>query len=281
MKTILVPTDFSEQADNALETACHLGSKSNAQIVLLHVIEGITNNNFKIGEDLSFESNEEEAYMRKMVELAVEELEIRKKDTRFKDKNWRSELQVGNTYYGIKNYIVENEVDMVVMGTTGAQSIEENLLGSTTEKVIRYSKCPVLTVHERQKNFDYQDIVLATSLRKYDCDCLDLVKYVQSLFKGRIHLLRVNTPNGFERDMDVQRSMEKFAKGAGLENYTINIFNDLTEEEGIIYFSDQIDADLIVMPTHGRTGLSHLLTGSIAEDVASHAQRPVLTKVVK
>jgi nucleotide-binding universal stress UspA family protein len=63
----------------------------------------------------------------------------------------------------------------------------------------------------------------------------------------------------------------------GLENYTMEIYNESTEEDGIIYFAEDIDADMIALATHGRTGLKHLLSGSIAEDVVNHAQRPVWT----
>jgi len=91
----------------------------------------------------------------------------------------------------------------------------------------------------------------------------------------------VNTPGDFQRDYVVKEYMEKFAKKLGLKNYTINIFNDITEEDGIIYFAESIDADLIAMATHGRTGFAHVLAGSIAEDVVGHAKRPVLTFVVK
>ncbi len=75
--------------------------------------------------------------------------------------------------------------------------------------------------------------------------------------------------------------MEAFAKKLQLKNYTINVFNDLTEEEGIVYFADSINADLIAMATHGRTGFAHVLAGSIAEEVVSHSKRPVLTFVIK
>jgi nucleotide-binding universal stress UspA family protein len=75
--------------------------------------------------------------------------------------------------------------------------------------------------------------------------------------------------------------MEDFAKKLKLTNYTINVFNDVSEEEGIIYFADSINADMIAMATHGRTGFAHVLAGSIAEDVVSHSKRPVLTFVTK
>jgi nucleotide-binding universal stress UspA family protein len=64
-----------------------------------------------------------------------------------------------------------------------------------------------------------------------------------------------------------------------LSNYTLSIFNDLSEEEGIIHFAEAVNADLIAMATHGRTGFAHVLVGSIAEDVVNHARKPVLTFV--
>jgi len=66
-----------------------------------------------------------------------------------------------------------------------------------------------------------------------------------------------------------------------LKNYTINVYNDLTAEEGIIRFSDSVNADMIAMATHGRTGFAHVIAGSVAEEVLGQAKRPVLTFVVK
>ena len=73
--------------------------------------------------------------------------------------------------------------------------------------------------------------------------------------------------------------MQNFARKLNLENYTMNVFSDRSEEEGILHFASGINADLIAMATHGRTGFAHVLVGSIAEDVVNHAGRPVLTYV--
>jgi hypothetical protein len=107
------------------------------------------------------------------------------------------------------------------------------------------------------------------------------VKRTQQLYNSTIHLVRINTPGDFQRDKVVKEYMNKFAKSLQLKNFTINVYNDLNEEEGILYFADSIDADLIAMATHGRTGFAHVLAGSIAEDVVNKAKRPVLTFVVK
>jgi hypothetical protein len=79
----------------------------------------------------------------------------------------------------------------------------------------------------------------------------------------------------------VKEIMERFAKKLCLKNYTLNVFNDLSEEEGIIHFANSINADLIALATHGRTGFAHVIAGSIAEDVANHSRKPVLTYVTK
>jgi nucleotide-binding universal stress UspA family protein len=108
-----------------------------------------------------------------------------------------------------------------------------------------------------------------------------VVRATQKLYDATIHLVRINTPGNFQRDVVVKKYMQDYAKKLQLKNFTINVFNDVSEEEGIIYFADSIDADLIAMATHGRTGFAHVLAGSIAEDVVSHSKRPVLTFVTQ
>jgi nucleotide-binding universal stress UspA family protein len=66
-----------------------------------------------------------------------------------------------------------------------------------------------------------------------------------------------------------------------LKNYTANVFSDFSEEDGIIDFATSVNADMIAMATHGRSGFAHVLAGSIAEDVVNHSSKPVLTFVTK
>ncbi|MDH5597867.1 MAG: universal stress protein, partial [Cyclobacteriaceae bacterium] len=64
-------------------------------------------------------------------------------------------------------------------------------------------------------------------------------------------------------------------------NYTVNVYNAAYEDEGVIHFAEKIKADMIALGTHGRTGLQHLISGSIAEDIVNHAQRPIWTLCIK
>ena len=282
MKKILVPTDFSKISITALEVATEIAKKSGAEITVLHVVEEATPSSYNItGEWQTNEDWSDKLFTLKLLEKAKGQLEKLVLDPRFSAVKVIGELRLGNAYHGMRTIITENKVDLVVMGTSGKSKLEEMIIGSNTERVVRHSKCPVLSVHKKPAKVDFKNIVYATAMHKDEEVFTKIIKRTQQLYNSTIHLLRVNTPGDFQRDYVVREYMEKFAKKQGLKNYTINIFNDITEEEGIIYFAETIDADLIAMATHGRTGFAHVMAGSIAEDVVGHAKRPVLTFVVK
>jgi nucleotide-binding universal stress UspA family protein len=193
----------------------------------------------------------------------------------------KQQLRLGNPFHGMRETITDYNVDLVVMGTTGRSKLEEMIIGSNTEKVIRHSNCPVLTIHGKTGKNEFKNIVYATSLIDEEGEFAAIVKKTQSLYDATVHVVRINTPENFQADVVVKNVLDGFAKKTKLKNYTLNIFNDYSEEEGIIHFADSIDADLIAMSTHGRTGFAHVIGGSIAEDVANHSSRPVLTYVTK
>jgi hypothetical protein len=167
------------------------------------------------------------------------------------------------------------------MGSKGASGFEEVLIGSNTEKIVRHARCPVLTVKSKVNIDDVHDIVFATSFREEDSHVAEEIMKLQEVFKAKLHLVRVNTPNNFETTRKLMARAEAFVKENKISNYTINIYNDKVEEDGIIFFAQDINADLIALATHGHSGLVHLLSGSIAEDVVNHAKRPVWTFRIK
>jgi nucleotide-binding universal stress UspA family protein len=202
-------------------------------------------------------------------------------DPRFAAVEINGELKIGNPYHGMRTIITEHQPDLVVMGTRGHSDLEEMIIGSNTERVVRHMGCPVLTLHRKPADADFKDIVYATSMSEDEEPFVQVVKRIQKIYDSTIHLVRINTPADFQRDRSVKDYMEKFAKKLGLKKYSLNVFNDLNAEEGIVYFAESIKADLICMATHGRTGFAHVLAGSIAEDVVNHSRRPVLTCVIK
>jgi nucleotide-binding universal stress UspA family protein len=282
MKNILVPTDFSKISISALEVAVEIAKKSNSEITVLHVVEEAGEGSFSIAGEWQTNTNwTDKLFTLKLLEKAKAQLEKLVLDSRFSSVKVNGELRLGNAFHGMRTIIVEQKVDLVVMGTRGRSKLEEMVIGSNTERVVRHAKCPVLSIHKKPAKINFKNIVYATAMHKDEEVFSRMIKNTQKIYDSTIHLVRINTPSDFQRDYVVRDYMEKFAKRLGLKNYTINIFNDITEEDGIIYFAESIDADLIAMATHGRTGFAHVMAGSIAEDVVGHAKRPVLTFVVK
>lgn len=282
MKKILVPTDFSKPAQIAIDVAVDIAKKANSQLILLHVIEEASGTSFNITGEVDLSGGwENKLFTMRMIERSKKQMEKVFEDVKSAGVRVKQELRVGTAFHGMRDIITEQKVDLVVMGTAGRTKVQEMIIGTNTEKVIRQSKCPVLTVHKKPSTTDFKNIVYATSMSKDEETFSRIVRSTQQLYDSTIHLVRVNTPGNFQRDAVVKKYMQDFAKRLQLKNYTINIFNDLTEEEGIIYFADSIDADLIAMATQGRTGFAHVLAGSIAEEVVSHGKRPVLTFVTR
>ncbi len=282
MKKILVPVDFSKPAMNAAEVAADIARKTGAQVILLHVIEEIVGDSVKVTGDTGVGKTwESKVYTVKLVEKAKKQLAKLAEDPRFEGVRTRTELRLGTPYHGMNAIISEQKVDLVVMGTAGRTDLESMIIGSNTEKVVRSARCPVLTVQDKPANKAFKDIVYATAMSKDEEVFSRIVRATQKVYDSTIHLVRINTPGNFQRDAVVKKYMADFAKKLQLKNFTINVFNDITEEEGIIYFAESIGADMIAMATHGRTGFAHVLAGSIAEDVVSHSKRPVLTFVTK
>lgn len=282
MKKILVPTDFSNPAKLATEVAIEIAKKASAQIVLLHVIEMPSDESFNTEGQISQSDDwEDKLFTLKLIEISKKQLSAACKTIEAGGVPATYKLKMGNPFHGIRTSVTHENADLVVMGTSGRSKLEEMIIGSNTEKVVRYAKCPVLTVHEKSSGSNFSNIVYASSLSEDEKDFSSVVLNTQELYGATIHLVRVNTPMNFKPDTVVKDAMEKFARKLNLKNYTLNVFNDLSEEEGIIHFANSINADLIALATHGRTGFAHVIAGSIAEDVANHSRKPVLTFVTK
>lgn len=282
MKKILVPTDFSKPASWALQTAINIARKVKAEITLLHVVEQPTKESFHVtGEVFSQGDWEDKLFTLKLIERNKAQLADQATEAERAGVAVRQELRMGNPYHGMKTIIADHKVDLVVMGTASRSNMEEMLVGSNTEKVIRSAACPVLTVHHGPSVVEFKNIVYATSMSANEKSFSDVIRVMQDMFDSTVHFVRINTPLNFQPDAKVKPLMENFARSTRLKNYTVSSYNDFSEEEGILHFAASVNADLVGMATHGRTGFAHALVGSIAEDVAQHARRPVLTSIIK
>jgi len=148
LKRILVPTDFSESSERALKYAVRLGRPYKAEVVVLHV--------FHLKEYLGLLSQREDidsATANQVLEAskvgAIEKLEDLVRRVSDKEVVVLPTLLIGVPFEEIVRYAGEHEVDLIVMPTHGRTGLAHFLLGSTTERVISHSVCPVLVIRTR------------------------------------------------------------------------------------------------------------------------------------
>jgi nucleotide-binding universal stress UspA family protein len=151
------------------------------------------------------------------------------------------------------------------------------LVGSNAEKVVRFASCPVLTVHENAGKFTLKNVALAVNFEDTRASFMNKLKELQQLFGFTLHIVHINTPLNFTTTYAIEEKMHKLSKKYELKNYTFTIINDYSNEEGIIRFADKTNADMIVMLTHGRKGLSYFLDGSTTSQVVNHARKPIMS----
>lgn len=185
-------------------------------------------------------------------------------------------VQQGPILSTIEKFVVKNQIDLVVMGTHGSSGVREFALGSNAEKMIRASIVPVLSIKQSPPLSTLRNIIFPTDLD--DDKGLHLeIKLLQKLLKAQLHILYINTPHHFVSDKYTEQRLKEFTKQNQFRDFTVNIYNDVDEVDGIIHFSSRFKSRIVTMSTHGRKGLNHALSGSIAEDVVNHIDCPVWT----
>ena len=273
IKNILVPTDFSTQAESALKVAAQLAKKNLAKIHVLHIIE--LPNHFvdlvgsngagSVPEAIFFMEQTHKKFETIMKQDYLQEIEV------------IEAVSFENVLDGIIATSEKNDIDIIVMGSHGSSGFEELFIGSNAEKVVRTSKQPVLVVKDDCDIFEINDISYATNFDDEDKDSLIAVNEFAEMLSAKLHLVWVNTPNIFKTTLHTEKKMNNLIKDLSLKNYSLNIYNDVSVEKGIFNFANSIDAGMIGISTHGRKGISHFINGSLGEDVVNHAKRPVLT----
>ena len=274
MKKILVPVDFSQHSEYALEVAAQLAKKYNASIVALHMM-GMSE--AVLTRDDSNEVMEAMFYM-KLAE---------KRFTEFLDKPYLKGIEIETTVQNFKVFkemdriAEEVNADLILMGSHGSSGMKEVFVGSNTEKVVRTSNVPVLVIKNQAGTFSVDKMVFASDFSTEYFPAYEKARDVARLFESEFILLYVNTPDGFRKTSDMEARAYQFLSGGGQEDLdrfpSVVYYNDNTIEDGIFSYSNRNQADMIAIPTHGRRGLAHFFTGSIGEEVVNHSDIPVIT----
>ena len=274
IRKILVPTDFSIQAENALRVASDIARLHDAEINLLHMLElpmqlvdgvyGAAKS--ELPEAIFFMKLAHQKFQTMMASPFLEGIKV------------IETAEFDGAFEGIMDYAKKYEADMIVMGSHGTNGLHEFFIGSNTEKVVRNSDIPVLVIKNKHEKFEVTNFVYALDFQAENHNAFKQAIVFAKANNVTLHTLYVNTPGDFRSTHEVEAQMKKFMEEEGtVENYTLNIYNDSTVESGILHFAEMVNSGLVGIGTHGRKGLVHFLNGSLSEGLVNHANRPVIT----
>lgn len=271
MKRILIPIDFSIYSEEALKVAAKIAQSTECEIILLHMLElpHQTKDIFGSGKSIPEIMFYKDQMIKKLDDLMDADY--------LKGLNVLKAFEFEKVAEGIIDASLKNKVDLIIMGSKGTSGLEELLVGSNTEKVVRLSDIPVLVIKNTAKEFKTEKFVFASDFSNETIGAFKKVLEFSKMFHSNLMLVMICTPSSFKPTHIAKEIMADFIADFKIDNYSTHVYNDTNVENGIRNFAKTVDADIIGICTHGRTGLDHFLNGSIGEDIANHAIRPLIT----
>jgi nucleotide-binding universal stress UspA family protein len=293
-RRILCPIDFSETSPVGLAPATSIATQYGSELVLLHVL------NFPFAQIEALPPGfDVEAYYESMSDEAIQQMQALIDVDAAEFMHVTTQVERGVPSQEIVRICEENDIDLVVVPTHGRRGLSRLLLGSTAEKVVRTATCPVLTVHPGDDHaFHPETIVCATDFSDSADTALPQALDLARRYEAKLVMLHVVTlweydpgnpswrfpplPEEYQSSIveGAQQQLDtrlQEVRDAAVEIDTMLVRGFDAAAEIVRVASDEINADLIVMGTHGHTGLTHALLGSVANKVVRTFHGPVLS----
>lgn len=280
IRRILFPTDFSECAEQAFTQAAHLAERFDAELHVLNVgLPHVESANDPMG----------------FLEL-VDEAPHTQSDAAFTAETGarvvHAQVRVLSPAAGILDYASAHDIDLIVMGTHGRRGLNRLLIGSVAEEVVRLARCPVFTIRASEDApVRFERILAPVDFSAFSSVAVAYAKALAALYGARLDLLHVVEevtlpgPYGIEPMPTVTSGVADRAQEALLQ-MAAALPGEVPVEAHVLVghaARDVLDfaairhTDLVVIATHGRTGIARLLLGSVAEKVVRMAPCPVFT----
>ena len=268
MKNLLMATDLSARSDRALERAVGLARDHGARLTVIHVVD----------EDLSpILADAQEQAARQAL---GEHIDGFRDD---KGPDIAIEIVFGRAYADILALAEKTEAEMIVLGMHRDDGSREMFRGTTVERVIRTGRAPTLLVKDRVAR-PYRRVMVAVDFSVYSRRAIEFaVKFVP---EGEFHLVHaydvpfkgflygrssrsaVNEQHQAEFEQMIEGEMASFLASLGPKAPNFDtIMQEGTVREAIHRQIGRLEPDLLVIGTHGRTGVARALLGSVAEDL--------------
>lgn len=276
MKRILIPTDFSSNANKALDFAVQIARQAKAEIILLHTCD-LIDTTFKDNQTMYKEHNQI------ISDKANENLSLLKKSIDDTEKlSVHIKLYKGNVTDTILQASEELHADLIIMGTLGAAGLQEKILGSITAGIIGKTTIPVMAVPLLCEWDTPQKILLMVNNSEEQPDLSKSVFELAELFNARVYV-------AIFTDVDSAEAIDYLKDKRGVDSYEeklkIKYKNiDITSvhldghrfQETIEKYILEQRMDIVAMVTYKRTFLKSIFNRSMTKKMSYHTRIPLL-----
>ena len=274
MRKILVPTDFSENAFNALKYACHVFKYEKSEIFIMHAYADEVYQQDKLTKRSLLDELKEETF--------------RKSDTRLKGilteikhlypnphHNYKTVSAFGSLIDEVNDLVNQENMDVVVMATRGETNDRSLTFGSNTLQVLKYISCPVLAIPEGYSYHAPKKVLFPTNyLAPYKRRELKLLCEMSGSFRSTIHMLYIDPIKKLTlRQEDNQQFLRECLPKAKL------IFETTGEKDKTIAITKYIlhnDIDMLVFVNSRHSFLEDMLSQSTLDKIGLHIKIPFL-----
>ncbi|WP_347925557.1 universal stress protein [Pontimicrobium sp. SW4] len=276
MKSILLPTDFSDNSWNAIQYALHFFEKSICHFYLLHV-NRLSN---LASVDTSYITTPE-AIEETQTKLAKKQLrQFLKRISKELPQNKKHKFYTLTDYNffieSIRNHVEEKKIDMIVMGTKGASGLKKIIVGSNTGDVITKVPCTTLVVPENAKYTNIKEIAFPTDLAlSYHIQVLEPVSEVLDEFDSFLRVLHINKKKeNLNRDQQKYKELlEDYFNGY---NYSFHFLTNKHIENAVQCFIESRDVDMIAMVAKNLNYFQRILFSPTVKEISYHTDIPFL-----
>lgn len=274
--TILVPTDFSQVADNALDHAINVAKMFGNNLCIMHIFEDSL-----IGSVWGQKNSYRDGMVGQMLQEKLDRIVA--DITKEHGIKAKAVIKSGKIYTTITEFAEDeaNDIESIIMGTNGASGFK-SLVGSNASRVMSHAVVPVVVVKEKQYGNGYNNIVMPIDLTLESKQKVSWAIHLAKKYDSVIHVISIEESDEFLKNRttanlkQIESVLEKngvkfTTKILGDKNYPGNFADDTLQ------YADEINADLIMIMTQQEKEIAEYIMGTYAQKIVNnHSSVPVM-----
>lgn len=273
MHHLLVPYDFSETSQKTLRHAANMATNLKARISLLNVKE-----EFSVEQVLHTSTSNIDlaTYKQNVVEKLAVELRKLKEQYTVKLDTYVMEGKVSRQ---VSEFVKNNDVSMVIIGTHGVKGRDSFFLGSNTYKIVNNTKIPVLTVTNEAQQLNYKHIAMPLDSSFHTREKIPYACQMAAAYNARLHVVGLQTHHDKESVQKMHAILnqtEKYIESCHVD-FSIELRDSKNLASDTLKFAEDVNADLMVIMSEQERSFSGLFLGPYSQQIINHAMIPVLT----